>query len=470
MVCCAAYSRHGQQVVTASWDHTARVWNAQTGTERAVLRGHTEWVYSAAFSPDGRQVVTASEDHTARLWDAQTGAERAVLVGHTASVWSAEFSPDGRQVVTASEDHTARLWDAQTGAERAVLRGHTSPVYSADFSPDGWQVVTTSWDRTARLWDARTGVERAVLRGHRSPLSSAVFSPDGRQVVTASHDHTPRVWDAQSGAERAALRGHTHSVFSAAFSPDGRQIVTASDDGTACVWRRRSPEYQWGTFCLPEFWIALLSGGALIVIAVRNIRARSIAKRAAQPGPETSHPSSLPSETGPLARNPPTRLARISSQVMAWSSGAAALLLIPCVLARNLALAWMLLAAVLVAFLFALVRLSCSIFRESQMHLAELLLCVSVVGALSSTLTMLIPREIERDERPIATILIVLFSCLSVAAGAAWGWSAAQRRNETRQGRRLLLLVYGWLLVLGFLVGCAVLLTCLGLVLSILRR
>ena len=71
----------GRRLVTASSDHTARLWDAESGTEIAVLEGHEDvaWregdfvgpnamVNSAAFSPDGRRLVTASSDHTARLW------------------------------------------------------------------------------------------------------------------------------------------------------------------------------------------------------------------------------------------------------------------------------------------------------------------------------------------------------------------------------------------------------------------
>ena len=81
-----------RRVVTASWDNTARLWDAATGTEIAVLKAHEEWVWSAAFSPDGRRVVTASWDNTARLWDAATGTEIAVLKAHEEWVGSAAFS------------------------------------------------------------------------------------------------------------------------------------------------------------------------------------------------------------------------------------------------------------------------------------------------------------------------------------------------------------------------------------------
>ncbi len=47
-----------------------------------VLSGHTDRVFGAAFSPDGTRIVTASLDKTARIWDARTGAQLAVLSGH----------------------------------------------------------------------------------------------------------------------------------------------------------------------------------------------------------------------------------------------------------------------------------------------------------------------------------------------------------------------------------------------------
>ena len=73
------------------------------------------WSTTAAFSPDGTRIVTASVDKTARVWDAATANELAVLRGHEGGVTSAAFSPDGTRIVTASDDKTARVWDAATG-------------------------------------------------------------------------------------------------------------------------------------------------------------------------------------------------------------------------------------------------------------------------------------------------------------------------------------------------------------------
>jgi len=64
----AAFSPDGQRIVTASWDHTARVWNTASGQLVAKLAGHSNFVIHAAFSPDGQHIVTASTDRTSRVW------------------------------------------------------------------------------------------------------------------------------------------------------------------------------------------------------------------------------------------------------------------------------------------------------------------------------------------------------------------------------------------------------------------
>ena len=278
----AAFSPDGRRIVTASVDQTARIWDAATARQLAVLSGHGDDVYSAAFSPDGRRIVTASEDQTARIWDAATARQLAVLSGHDDAVLGAAFSPDGRRIVTASDDQTARIWDAATARQLAVLSGHgdvrrspprSRPTGGASSPPpatrprgSGTQPranrspsfrVMATW--SCRLRSRPTGgasspppktrprASGTRTRPSRSPCFPAIarpvriaaFSPDGRRIVTASLDETAHIWDAASGMQLAVLSDLGDYVGDAAYSPDGQRIAIASaSDATSSsrIW------------------------------------------------------------------------------------------------------------------------------------------------------------------------------------------------------------------------------------------
>jgi WD40 repeat protein len=242
-------------VATASDDHTARVWEAATGKEVAVLRGHTDELRHVAFSPDGRRVLTAGMDPVPRVWDPATGKEILALKGHEASVAVALFSPDGRHILTGSsgstplhegddirrqvigarfvKDHTARLWDAATGKQEAVLE-HDGAVSAAAFSPDGRRLATAS-GKGVRLWDSGTGREVLTVKGSEGWVSALGFSPRGRRLLGVSFGHGVRLWDAATGQPVVVLEGKG-GFRSAAFTGDGRRIVTLSGAGGVRTW------------------------------------------------------------------------------------------------------------------------------------------------------------------------------------------------------------------------------------------
>jgi WD40 repeat protein len=232
----AVFSPDGSKLITASWDATAKIWETVTGHLLTNLIGHSLQVTSAVFSPDGTKVVTASLDHTAKIWEASTGHVLANLAGHTSSVISAVFNRDGTKVVTASEENTAKIWATASGQLLANLVGHASLITSAVFNPDGTKVITTSWDATAKIWETVTGHLLTNLEGHSSNLTSAAFSPDGTKMLTASWDNSAKIWEVATGHLLANLKGHSSGVNSAVFSPNGTKVVTGSFDNSAKVW------------------------------------------------------------------------------------------------------------------------------------------------------------------------------------------------------------------------------------------
>jgi WD40 repeat protein len=238
-----AFSPDGKRVAASSYDHTAKIWDAKSGSPLITLTGHTGAVMNVVFSADGKRLATAGDDETARVWDSVSGQNLLTLSGHTSLVWSVTFSRDGRYLATSSADHSAKLWDALSGQELLTLRTESDDVagifIGVAISPDNKRIATSSWDGTATLWEMPSGKELLTLRGHTPGILGSVnaitFSPDGTRLATASSDNTAKVWDTNTGEELLTLRGHSGSVTSVAFSADGNRLATASGDRTVKV-------------------------------------------------------------------------------------------------------------------------------------------------------------------------------------------------------------------------------------------
>jgi nucleoside phosphorylase len=76
-------------------------------------------------------VVSASYDHTLKVWELGSGREMATLHGHTSVVTACAVTPDGRHVVSASEDGTLKVWDLATCTCRLTHRGDVSYLAAA---------------------------------------------------------------------------------------------------------------------------------------------------------------------------------------------------------------------------------------------------------------------------------------------------------------------------------------------------
>ena len=153
------------------------------------LEGHTGGVNACAVTPDGRHVVSASGDHTLKVWELASGRALATLEGHTDWVRACAVTPDGRHVVSASEDKTLKVWELASGRALATLEGHIAGVSACAVTPDGRHVVSASYDKSLKVWDLSTHTCRSTHRGDAAYLAVAISATD---VIAG--DRSGTVW------------------------------------------------------------------------------------------------------------------------------------------------------------------------------------------------------------------------------------------------------------------------------------
>ncbi|GAA5902905.1 hypothetical protein JCM6882_009157 [Rhodosporidiobolus microsporus] len=114
-----------------------------------VLEGHKGEVHQVAWHPragkegeDGpRLIASCSFDHTARLWNADTGSLLYTFSRATDFVYSVAFEPTlGRWLATGSNDGRLEVWRVQDRTLHLEYT-HSSPIYELTWHPHGTQIA-----------------------------------------------------------------------------------------------------------------------------------------------------------------------------------------------------------------------------------------------------------------------------------------------------------------------------------------
>uniref|UniRef100_A0A8C6PQP0 WD repeat-containing protein 37 n=1 Tax=Nothobranchius furzeri TaxID=105023 RepID=A0A8C6PQP0_NOTFU len=212
------------------------------------LRSHQGVVIAADWLVGGKQVVTASWDRAANLYDVETSELVHSLTGHDQELTHCCTHPNQRLVVTSSRDTTFRLWDFRDPSIHSVnvFQGHTDTVTSAVFTV-GDNVVSGSDDRTVKVWD---------LKNMRSPIATIrtdsavnrISVSVNQKIIALPHDNRQvRLFD-MSGVRLARLprsnrQGHRRMVCCSAWCEDNTtcNLFTCGFDRQAIGWNINIP-------------------------------------------------------------------------------------------------------------------------------------------------------------------------------------------------------------------------------------
>ena len=228
-------SHHGNSIAVGSMPGDIIILNAITGSQSAVLSGHTREVNCVVFSSDGTSLVSGSDDATVKLWDIQTGGVVKTFFGHTKYVLSVSILADSTAIASGSGDQKIYLWNIYTGECYNMIQQQKT-VHHVMFSPKNPQYLISVSDSKIWQWDANGCQIRPPFDG-----SCVAFSSDGAQFVSC-FGKTITVYNSSSGAIVTEFQaaGGSHRCC---FSPDGRLVAIAVDK-TAYCWDITTSEPQ----------------------------------------------------------------------------------------------------------------------------------------------------------------------------------------------------------------------------------
>ena len=220
----AGFSPDGARIVSGSGDDTVRVWDAASGAELLVLRGHEDWVRAAAFSPDGARIVSGSWDNTVRVWD----AARMMLT------WS-PTSARGCPAISLPKRSSA-----STSTQRPL--GHAPSARK----PSGR--IRSQWRSCRRPGPPRMGLGRRSERDWPidvPALASRGDADQGEARPREADEHRQSVRARGPGARRAAGGGARADVL---LSYGELRAARRGDGRAACARRsasRRATGWRW---------------------------------------------------------------------------------------------------------------------------------------------------------------------------------------------------------------------------------
>ncbi|XP_021395021.2 striatin-3 isoform X5 [Lonchura striata] len=256
-------------LVTASEDHTLKLWNLQKTVPAKksasldvepiyTFRAHIGPVLSLAISSNGEQCFSGGIDATIQWWNMpspsvdpydtyEPNVLAGTLIAHTDAVWGLAYSGVKNHLLSCSADGTIRLWNPpEKNPCICTYNGekeHGIPT-SVDFiGCDPAHMVASFNAGSTVIYDLETSQSVVMFSSQaesgvqsNNHINKVVSHPTLPVTITAHEDRHIKFFDNKTGKMIHSMVAHLDAVTSLAVDPNGIYLMSGSHDCSIRLW------------------------------------------------------------------------------------------------------------------------------------------------------------------------------------------------------------------------------------------
>jgi eukaryotic-like serine/threonine-protein kinase len=232
-------SNEGKVALVGKKNGTIEIYDRlSNGLEQILV--HPSHLYDVRWRP-GRssQLAASCNDDNLYLWDAATGQQLRILRGHQGIPPLIAFHPAGKILASTARDYSVRFWDVENG--ECVINAHLYGEPCLRFSADGLRLALGS--EGARLSTATVAMDAPCrefyhcdLSDWYSRISGLSMSRDGKLLAITLRSNGIHLLSAKNGALLADLPLWPGESKTAVFSPKSDALICSGQKSG--LWKR----------------------------------------------------------------------------------------------------------------------------------------------------------------------------------------------------------------------------------------
>lgn len=246
------FSKNGLQVVSASYDNTAIIWDANRWEPLYTLKGHTDRIFKAEFSNDSRYIATIGRDFRVMIWNLKLKKADTKSVQHLRRVSALQYSRSGKRAFSGT-------WGNENTPMRSLITWNTATWLPTDidsFSNDVEAIASFYQDsllvavgKSLYLVDNKNHRKKVIGESTKT-IKAVAIAPDNSFIAFAGRDDKVTILPHKrkrgeniidkkkvlTVRKDNAKTSQESDIYSIAISPDSKYIIVGRRNRTAVIW------------------------------------------------------------------------------------------------------------------------------------------------------------------------------------------------------------------------------------------